>query len=283
MNSKRILIAGCGDLGAGMAPHFVARGDRVYGIRHSGTLFPQGVQGITGDITQLADDTLPDVDLIVLIMTPSGRTEAAYRAAYYDTARRLVARYQSAQTPIIFVSSTSVYGQNAGEWIDQNTPPLGSKATAAILLETEQLLAQAMPSIALRCSGIYGPKRYRMLSKVMSDEVWEANSWTNRVHRHDVVRALCHVADKMLNGEALAGHYNVTDDTPVSMWEVKLCIAKLLDVTANVPQQGCDFVPSSGKRISNQALKETGFCFHYTSYVSGYDELVTAYLAEQQA
>lgn len=280
MNSKRILIAGCGDLGRGMAPYFVARGDQVYGIRRTGSAFPKGVHGMTGDITQLGDDDLPEVDLIVLIMTPSGRTETAYRAAYYDTAKRLVARYQSAQTPIIFVSSTSVYGQNKGEWIDQNTPPLGSKATAAILLETEQLLSQAMPSIALRCSGIYGPKRYRMLSKVMSDEIWEANSWTNRVHRHDVVRALCHVADKVLSGVALASHYNVTDDTPVTMWEVKLCIAKLLDTKANLPEKVSDFLPTSGKRISNQALKETGFCFHYPSYVSGYDELVSAYLAE---
>ncbi|REG83929.1 NAD-dependent epimerase/dehydratase family protein [Marinomonas pollencensis] len=283
MNSKRVLIAGCGDLGTGVAEYFVAKGDQVYAVRRSGTVFPHKVRGVTGNLTELADEALPDVDLIVLIMTPSERSPAGYRAAYFDTAQRLTERYQSAQTPLLFVSSTSVYGQNKGQWIDQDTPPIGAQETAKILLETEQLLARALPSIALRCSGIYGPKRYRMLDKINAGEVWQANSWTNRVHRHDVVRALCHLAEKVLNGESLAGHYNVTDDTPVSMWEVKLCIAHLLGVAVNLPDDVAAFLPISGKRISNQALKETGFCFAYPSYVSGYEELVKAYLAEQSA
>lgn len=282
MNSKRILIAGCGDLGTGVAEHFVMKGDQVYGIRRSGTEFPNKVHGVTGRLTDLPNEALPEVDLIVLIMTPSERSAAGYRAAYYDTAKRLVQRYHGAQTPILFVSSTSVYGQNEGQWIEQDSQPSGIKETAKILLETEQLLAQALPSVALRCSGIYGPKRYRMLDKVMAGEEWQTNSWTNRVHRHDVVRALCHLAEKTLNGESLASHYNVTDDTPVSMWEVKLCIAHLLGAKVNLPTDGKGFVPASGKRISNQAIKETGFCFTYPSYVSGYDELVKAYL-EQQA
>ncbi|MEL0635233.1 NAD-dependent epimerase/dehydratase family protein [Marinomonas sp. TI.3.20] len=280
MSPKRILIAGCGDLGAGIAPYFIERGDRVYGIRRSGTVFPQGVQGITGDITELEDDKLPEVELIFLIMTPANRSPEGYRAAYYNTAQRLIQRYQATQPQIIFVSSTSVYGQSQGEWIDSETVPKESKATASILLETETALAKVLPSIAVRCSGIYGPGRYRMLTKVMSDEVWEANSWTNRVHRHDVVRALCHLAENALSGVVLANHYNVTDDTPVSMWEVKLCIAKLLGVEANIPNDVNAFIPQSGKRIDNRALKETGFCFDYPSYVSGYLELVKSYQDE---
>ncbi len=282
MNLNRILIAGCGDLGSGIAPYFVNRGDQVYGIRRSGIVYPNGVIGITGNITELKETDLPDVELVFLIMTPSERTEVGYQSAYYDTASRLVERYKASQTSIIFVSSTSVYGQNQGEWIDHQTVPLAGKSTAQMLLATEQLLADALPSIAVRCSGIYGPGRYRMLNKVMSDECWGGNSWTNRVHRDDVVRALCHLADKVLNNDTLAKQYNVTDDTPVSMWEVKLCIATLLGVAVNIPKNAGAFIPSTGKRITNAALKETGFRFDYPSYVSGYVELVKAFQLEQR-
>ena len=278
MKTKRILIAGCGDLGSAMAPTLVASGHQVHAIRRNGTEFPPGVKGMTGDLTQFTDEQFPDVDLILLIMTPQEYNEAAYKAAYYDTAERMIKRYQSAQTPILFVSSTGVYGQNKGEWIDENTAPeRPASATSQWILDTEQLLANALPSVAVRCSGIYGPGRYRMLTKVMSGEPWDKNSWTNRVHRDDVVRALCHLASKSLDGDVLAGHYEVTDHTPVSMWEVKLCIANLLGVPASIPDNAQAFIPNSGKRISNKALLETGFSFRYPSYVSGYVALVAQF------
>jgi len=283
MKTKRILIAGCGDLGSGIAPTLLEEGYQVHAIRRTGTHFPLGVQGITGDLTQLTDEKLPDVDLIFLIMTPQEYNEAAYKAAYYDTAERLIKRYQSAQTPVLFVSSTGVYGQNNGEWIDENTAPeMPSSATSRWILDSEQLLSHALPSVAVRCSGIYGPGRYRMLTKVMSGESWDKNSWTNRVHRDDVVRALCHLAEKSLNGDVLADHYNVTDNTPVSTWEVKLCIASLLGVPASIPDNAQAFLPTSGKRISNKALLETGFSFHYPSYFSGYLELVAQYRSQEK-
>lgn len=277
MSTKRILVAGCGDLGSSVAKYFLAKGAEVTAIRRSGTVFPQGVMGITGDISALEDSVLPDVDLIFLIMTPSSRTEEAYRAAYWNTAQRLVKRYQASKTPLFFVSSTSVYGQNSGEWIDELSVPEWSSATAQVLLETEALLAGSLSSTALRCSGIYGPGRYRLITKVASETIWEENSWTNRVHRDDVVRALCHLGEKSLTGSLLASCYNVTDDTPVSMWEVKLAIAQWLNAAVALPKDERAFLPVSGKRISNQTLKETGFSFQYPSYVKGYQELVSQY------
>ncbi|QUX97896.1 epimerase [Marinomonas sp. CT5] len=276
----KVLIAGCGDLGSDLASELVAQGHTVTGIRRTKNDFPKGVSGLTGDLVDMSDDSLPDADLVFLIMTPNGRTEEAYRAAYFDTAQVLIRRYKhTAQQPkVFFVSSTSVYGQSQGEWIDETTSAQPVSATAKVLVETEQALAAAFSSVAVRCSGIYGPGRYRLLETVLSGKEWGANSWTNRVHREDVIAALLHLAQSVFSGKGLLKHYNITDDTPVSMWEVKLCIANLLGARINLPEDSQAFIPASGKRISNHSIVETGFSFQYPSYVSGYVALVAEYI-----
>lgn len=270
-----ILIAGCGDLGSGLAAELVAQGHIVTGIRRTKNEFPQGVIGITGDLVAMIDDDLPDVDLVFLIMTPNGRNEEAYRAAYFDTAQVLIRRYNAMakQPKVFFVSSTSVYGQSQGEWIDETTPAQPTSATAKVLVETERSLASAFSSVAVRCSGIYGPGRFRLLETVLSEKEWGTNSWTNRIHRDDVVSALVLLSHAALNEQSIPNNVIVTDQTPVSMWEVKLWLATCLD--ARVAVNGGDgFVPTSGKRIQGQYLLSQGWHLQYPSYVSGYHELL---------
>lgn len=270
-----ILIAGCGDLGSGLAAELVAQGHIVTGIRRTKNEFPQGVIGITGDLVAMSDDDLPDVDLVFLIMTPNGRNEEAYRAAYFDTAQVLIRRYKvmAKQPKVFFVSSTSVYGQSQGEWIDETTPAQPTSATAKVLVETERSLASAFSSVAVRCSGIYGPGRFRLLETVLSEKEWGANSWTNRIHRDDVVSALVLLANCALSKKTLPAHVIVTDQTPVSMWEVKLWLATCLEAKVAV-SSGEGFVPTSGKRIQGQYLLSQGWRLQYPSYVSGYYELL---------
>lgn len=274
----KILIAGCGDLGSGLATNLVAQGHAVTGIRRTKSDFPSGVKGLTGDLVAMSDDTLPDVDLIFLIMTPNGRHEAAYRAAYFDTAQVLIRRYQTAMNPpkVFFVSSTSVYGQSQGEWIDETTPAQPESATAKILLETEQALSAALSSVAIRCSGIYGAGRFRLLEKVLSGEDWQANSWSNRVHRDDVVSALVLLANAALADKVLPPQVIVTDQTPVSMWEVKLWLATCLGAKIAVSDSG-QFTPTSGKRIQGQYLLSQGWTLSYPSYVVGYQALLAEF------
>lgn len=276
----KILIAGCGDLGSGLATELVAQGHIVTGIRRTKRDFPNGVIGITGDLVEMSDETLPDTEIIFLIMTPNGRNEEAYRAAYFDTAQVLIRRYtdMAKQPKVFFVSSTSVYGQSQGEWIDETTLAQPTSATAKVLLETEQSLAAAFSCVAVRCSGIYGSGRFRLLETVLSEKEWGANSWTNRIHRDDVVSALVLLANCALSKNALPAHVIVTDQTPVSMWEVKLWLATCLEAKVAV-NKGEGFVPSSGKRIQGQYLLSQGWRLQYPSYVAGYYELLREFNA----
>ncbi|WP_394180725.1 NAD-dependent epimerase/dehydratase family protein [Marinomonas posidonica] len=273
-----ILIAGCGDLGSSLAKDLVAKGHQVTGIRRSGILFPEGVEGITGDLRELPNELLPDVSLIFLIMTPNERSEAGYKQAYYDTAQVLVRRYQHSINPVkmVFVSSTSVYGQNQGEWVDEQSPAQPNSVTAKVLIETEALLQQAFTCVSARCSGIYGPGRFALMKKVVAEQAWGANSWTNRVHRDDVVAALLLLAELMLKDQEVPAHVIVTDQTPVSMWEVKLWLATSLKaaIKANLEE---GLAPQSGKRILADYLRQRGWQLRYPSYVAGYRNLLVDY------
>ena len=278
----KVLIAGCGDLGQGVAQHFVAQGYDVAGIRRSGTYFPDGVKGITHDLTTLPPEQWPDADLVYLIMTPTGRTAEAYQAAYVDTAKALVAAYQHRRQPkVIFVSSTSVYGQNRGEWIDEQTKAVAASATAEKILVAEAVLSESISSIALRCSGIYGPGRFRLLEGVRRGDAWSVNQWTNRIHRDDVVSALCVLGEQSLLGTELPAHVIASDGQPVSMWEVKLWLAARLQVPPPLPDtvKLTDYLPTQGKRIVPQALKQLGWRPQYPSYGVGYESMMDDYQA----
>ena len=274
----KICIAGCGDLGSGVASLLVADGHQVTGIRRSGHHFPDGVIGITGDLRTLPADAFPAADLLFLIMTPSERSEQGYRHAYYETAQAIVEAYRDAviKPRIVFVSSTSVYGQQE-ELITEHTQAQTNSPTASVLLATEALLARHFSSVAVRCSGIYGPGRYALLKKVQSEQSWGNNSWTNRVHRDDVVSALYKIAQLALDEHTLPEHIIVTDQTPVSMWEVKLWLATQLGADVKIASAD-DFVPQSGKRIQADYLLQQGWQPRYPGYVAGYRELIKAYL-----
>ena len=275
---SNILIAGCGDLGSGLAIELIDQGHEVTGIRRTGTDFPKGVKGVTHDLLTIEETLLPDVDVVFLIMTPNGRNEASYRSAYFDTAQVIIRRYQKTLKPpqVFFVSSTSVYGQSQGEWIDEQTVAMPNSPTAKVLFETEQALAAALPSTSIRCSGIYGSGRFRLLEKIANAGEWGKNSWTNRIHRDDVVSALAMLTKMAFGHENLPEHVIVTDQTPVSMWEVKLWLATHLG--AKVAVSDIDsFIPSSGKRIQGQFLLSKGWRPNYPSYTAGYQSLLQEY------
>lgn len=277
----KVLVAGCGDLGQGVAEYFVAQGAQVTGMRHHGTYFPAGVMGLTGDLRQLQPEAWPEADLVYLIMTPNGRTGEAYRDAYVAAAQALVNAYQDRPQPaVVFVSSTSVYGQNHGAWISDETLAVPASETAVQLIEAEKTLATGFERCtSVRCSGIYGPGRYRLLEGVHQGKAWDANHWSNRIHRDDVVSALCLLGERFLANETVPQHIIATDTQPTTMWEVKLWLATRLDVMPPLSESIAfeDYYPSQGKRIVSRALRALGWQPEYPSYVSGYESLLPGY------
>src|SRR5262245_25881393 len=162
-----VLIAGCGYVGSALARRRVERGDNVFGLRRNPVDLPPGVVPIAADLAvprSLAD--LPGaLDVVVYAASPGGRDDAFYRTAYVEGLRNLLAALaERGQKPrrTIFVSSTAVYGQSRGEWVDETSPTTPTHFSGKRLLEAEALLRDSgLTGVVLRLGGIYGPRRTR--------------------------------------------------------------------------------------------------------------------------
>lgn len=266
-----VLIAGCGDLGTQAGLYFAAAGQRVVGWRRSAEKLPPQIEGESVDLKGELPSIPQDTDVVVIALTADGRSEAAYRATYYDGTANLLgalARDRVAPRRIVFVSSTAVYGNDDGGWIDEGTPPSPSTATGAVLRETEELLSHRAPqAVLLRLSGIYGPGRTRLIDQVLNGtaRAGSAPHWTNRIHRDDAAAAIVHIAGLETPADAYLG----TDREPAMLSDVQEFLARELGVP--LPAGGdTDNAQPTGKRCSNARLTASGFEFTYPTYREGY-------------
>ena len=164
---SHILIAGLGDLGRGLAENLLAAGHRVSGIRR-GSDAPSGVDLYSQDLLDGARLLPPDrVDLLVIIMTPSEYSEEGYLKAYVRAPLNLLDALAEQQPlpPILFVSSSAVFGDLEGD-VDETTPPAPTRYNGKVVLAAEQEISTRGLTTVVRFSGIYGPGRSRLLTKV---------------------------------------------------------------------------------------------------------------------
>ncbi len=193
-SGRRLVIAGAGDVGGRLALRRVLLGDDVIAVRRRDVAMSPGVRGVRADLASGEGlSRLPRrVEALVFCAAPDRRDEAAYRALYVDGLRRLLDACDAPR--VLFVSSTAVYREDAGEWVDEATPPLPQAFNGQALLAAEQVLSAHAGGIALRLSGLYGPGREMMLRKSRAGEPGRPH-WTNRIHVEDAASALSCLLD----------------------------------------------------------------------------------------
>jgi len=278
----RVLIVGCGRLGSRVAEQLLDRaGDRaaatVFGMRRSERALPDGVVALRGDAAAGAFELPPDLDAVVYAVAAAGeRSDESYRDAYpVGLGHVLDALERSARRGrVLFISSTGVYGEDAGGWVDEDTDPRKAGFTGVRLLEAEERLSRAsLPGCSLRLSGLYGPTRQgALVRRVAAGEASYPASgarWMNQLHEEDAARAVVHV----LSLAALPATLNVSDTRPSDRREVLTWLAERMRAPAPRPDEA---QPAGAKRVSSQRLRDTGFRFAYPTYVEGYDSFLDA-------
>ncbi|WP_300379760.1 NAD-dependent epimerase/dehydratase family protein [uncultured Alcanivorax sp.] len=272
---SHILIAGLGDLGTGLAEQLLADGHRVSAIRR-GSRCPAGVELYSQDLLEGAALLPPDpVDLVVIIMTPSEYSEEGYLKAYVRAPQTLLDALAGKQPlpPVIFVSSTAVFGDVAGE-VDEQTPPRPTRYNGKVLLAAEEELSIRSHCTVVRFSGIYGPGRYRQIDKAArlarGEEALPAAQWTNRIHRDDCVGLLKNVADGWLAGQEMPPLVIGTDNVGGRNLDVLQWLAQQQGLTLAVP----DDAPA-GKRIRSQYIRQGHYSLRYPGYQDGYAALIS--------
>jgi nucleoside-diphosphate-sugar epimerase len=281
--SKTLMIAGCGDVGSRLGQQLNAASWTVYGLRRTVTLLPEGIQPVAGD---LHGDACPlawpsgQLDYLVYCAAATEHDEAGYRAAYVDGLRRVLSWLaQHGQRPkrLLFVSSSGVYGQKHGEWVDEISPADAESYSGRIMREAEQLaLNSGLPASLVRLTGIYGPGREWLLKQVRQGYrvVSEPPLYGNRIHVDDAAGLLAFLLQADAQGALLDDCYLGVDDQPAALHEVVAWLREQLGVShwsdeSTVRRAG-------SKRCSNARARALGWAPQYSSYRDGYAAILAA-------
>lgn len=274
----RILIAGMGDLGAEIGRRGLAEGHEVLGLRRSAAAPPAGVLGLRADVTDPRSLDLPGgIEAAVYCVAADARDDDAYRRAYpLGLANVLGAleRSGSSAARVLFVSSTGVYGDAGGEWVDERTETAPPGFTGRRMCEAEAVLeASAFAGTSLRLGGIYGPGRTYLLDAVARGRPFPADAldrWTNRVHRDDAARAVLH----LLGLPEVDRAVNVVDREPARRRDVLGWIAGRVGAELVTGGSGGVRSDPADRRVSSELLVRRGFVHRFPSFREGYAELL---------
>ena len=186
------LIIGCGYLGRRIADLLLTRGDKLYALTRSthraNAMQADRINPIVGDIMVPDSLELPRVDRVIYAVGFDRTADFSKRDVYVTGLANVLAKL-SENTPVTYVSSTSVYGQSNGEWIDEDSSTEPKSDGGKVCLEAEQLLKREQSGASIvRLAGIYGPGR--VLRNVRSMQAGEAlpgnpDSFLNLIHVDD--------------------------------------------------------------------------------------------------
>lgn len=276
-----ILIAGCGYVGVALGLHLAKAGHTVWGLRRETGDLPSPLLPLEADLTNPETlQALPaQIDTVFYTASPDHSDEAGYRAAYIDGLRNLldVLKTRGKRPRVLYTSSTAVYAQQSGEWVDESSPTTPEYYSGRCLLEGEHdLLSSGFPATVVRLGGIYGPGRTRLIRIVREGSATYQDGpprYTNHIHRDDCVGALAH----LMTLEQPDSMYLGVDNEPTDRRALLSWLANELGVS----QPRVDVSPRAGsrqtrnnKRCKNAKLVSSGYAFRYPTYREGYVALL---------
>jgi len=288
----KCLIVGCGYVGLPLGAELVRQGHEVFGLRRSASaeseLKAAGIHTLAGDVTK--PETLAKqprkFDWVVNCVAAGGGADN-YRQIYLEGNRNLVSWLaDSLPKKFVYTSSTSVYGQNDGSVVTEQSPAEPAADTAKVLVEAEKYLLDAacgsrgrpphqqFPAVILRVAGIYGPGRghwFRQFLRGAAHIEGDGLRFLNMIHRDDAAGCIIAALEHGTPGEI----YNAVDDESVTQlkffeWlvaELKLPLPPQIPADVEVwRKRGV-----TNKRVSNAKLRaELKYEFQFPDFRKGY-------------
>lgn len=278
----RLLIAGCGDLGTRLGRLWCEYGGSVVALRRQIASLPNTFQPVAADLGAPLPAGLLDAhfDAIAYLVSADARNVEAYELAYVDGFKRLFEGASSPVARVVFASSTAVYAEDAGGWVDEASITRPTAFNGQVLLRAEQQVLELAPHATVaRFSGLYGPGRERMLALAKAGGAGSAR-WGNRIHIDDAAGALLHVLRMQQPPSLLC----VSDDRPTRDDVVFEYLRQQMHLPASVSDAALTAttcMPERGRRVSNRQLRASGFKLRYPSFVEGYAAVLAAQPASE--
>ena len=293
--AKRVAVLGCGYVGIELGRRLAAAGHDVTGVRRSADgaaeIEAAGLRAVRADVTD-ADSlsAVPDADWLVYAAS-AGRGGDA-RGLYVEGLRTAIEQFAGRESPperLVYTSSTGVYGDHGGEWVDEGTELRPTTDRERTLVDAERVAREKAADASIdgtvaRLSGLYGPDRYR-LERYLDGPVTEGI--LNMVHRDDAAGAIAHL---LLTDRGRDAVVLVTDDEPVEKWEFADWLADRAGVDRPPRRTIEEYLDERGdaagarvrvqKRCSNERLRSLGYEFEYPTFREGYREAVASFRGE---
>ncbi len=273
---KVLFSFGHGYSARALAGRLLPQGWRIYGTTRDAakaeTLRAEGVIPIVWD----TDDVAPALDEATHLLSSVGPNEDGdpVLAQHHDRIARIACRLNWAG----YLSTTGVYGDHDGAWVDETTPLVPSTRRGKMRVAAEATW-QAIPDLPLhifRLAGIYGPGRgpFEKVQDGTARRIIKPGQVFSRIHVDDIAQVL----EASMRAPCPGTVYNLCDDDPAPPQDVIAFAADLLGlpVPEAVAFEDADLSPmarsfySESKRVSNRRIREDlGIRLKHPDYRSG--------------
>jgi nucleoside-diphosphate-sugar epimerase len=274
----KVLILGCGYTGQRLAQWLIQHQVEVVGTTRIGTpiqglnlpIFPFACA--TGcDIMPLSAMALENVTHVLSTIAPDAQGIDPVAACLMPMLQ------QSALTWFGYLSTTGVYGDTQGAWVEEDRPvnPQNVRSQHRVTIEAT-FLSSGLPAHIFRLPGIYGPSR-SILDKLRTgtaQHIYKPGHVFSRIHVDDIVQTVW----ESMRSPHPGSIYNVADDLPSESRDLILAGARLLNISPPAPQpfEQAKLSPmaasfwSEHRRISNRKIKQLlGVQLRYPTYQEG--------------
>lgn len=278
---RHLFCFGCGYTARRLAKRFMASGGTVSGTARS----PEGVSELKSlsidahlfdGSAPLPASTFEGVTDLLCSIPPDEHGNDGVLSLHKDTLTALLDLRWAA-----LLSTTGVYGDTGGEWVDEHAPlnPMNTRAARRVAAEKVWLAwgkEKQTPVQVFRLPGIYGPGRtpFARLRAGKAQRIYKPNHVFNRIHLDDIVSALLLGMQHPNRGPV----FNLADNEPAPADDVLAYAAKLIGLPAppRVPIDQAALSPmaqsfyAESKRVSTAfAREQLGFVPRFPSYREG--------------
>ena len=268
-----ILFIGYGKTSQRVAKQLFQQGHQITTISRS-PKSDDWAEHLTQDIHQLDLSQVAPIDAVYILLSPESTTVESYQRTFVDSIEPMLhALKNHPLKKVIVVSSTRVYGESAGERVDDDTCPQPSDAQGQVLLNMETLWQQAYPSecVIVRPTGIYGTSVTRMIKLTETTKSYPKLHWSNRIHIDDLVAFLAH----LLHVEHTEKSYICSNSQPLPLHEIIQWFQQQLGFPALVLESNMP----SGKQIYATRMQQMNFELQHPHCFDDY----LALLAERES
>lgn len=270
------LIIGCGDTGVRVAARAVAAGETVTGVvrtdESAARVRAVGARALQRDLDQDPLD-LPACDRLFHFAPPQRQGTIDTRTA------RVLGALAAVPQHVVYISTSGVYGDCAGDWVDEDRPVNAESERARRRVDAEgQMLGFCADATVLRAPGIYGPnrlplQRVRDGTPILDDA---DGGWSNRIHIDDLAAIAWLAGTQHLPSRV----YNASDGHPTRLGVYYDALAGMLDVEpppriswAQAEQRfsamRLSFLRESRRLSNRRLLADSGHVFSFADFHAG--------------